>query len=200
MRSITIAIGCISLVFLANFGDKSQDNDQLLSKNLFGTVKLIAQTAPIAAEKITISGRNSQSAFSKPTTMAEQKDHMLTDNPKNTLDTVDIKLDAIDKIIIPQPAILWKYKKNNRETEYIEIEVVSKGSGNRRTYLIESRYKVVFYEPEKAGFIRHESPLAAIEYVDLQGCRTRDEQKTKEATSLPKHCGTQEEAKDHVKK
>lgn len=174
MHTINRGLALASVLFLANFGEKSQDGAPILSKNYYGTIKLIGQEKPITAEKITIAHKNKDiQVYSKPQATTDH-DFILKSHPRDSQATAYLDFDEITTVAIAQPAAIWKYNKNGRDILFVEIQVTLQDSGKVKTFIIETPRQLYYSEPDAVGEAQSSVPLMALEKITFDGCHSKE--------------------------
>ena len=119
-------------------------------------------------------------AAATPITGSQNQEIVLTVEPETQLFKKFIDLNEISDVSIPEPEIVWSYKKEKQygKMEYIEVIIVKPGSSEH--YLIDRRMKLFGdtiqpkqVEPAKPfpqkGPEESEVPLPAIKQVHVEG-------------------------------
>jgi len=125
-----------------------------------------------------------------PTT--NQKEILLTGNPKDDLITSKIDLSEIGEIQVPKPTITWIYQKEGkgRRLEFIEVTIISKGKKKtKNSYLLGRKTKVRCDEVNVSGPVEKIVPLPAINKLIIEGYSLRDNidtQSQKNSTRMKK--------------
>jgi hypothetical protein len=157
--------------------------------NFYGTL-FTHQGEEYKVDNISIDGKYKQITMydtprqpSKPVLNPEtkQKEIILKVNPKNNFITSKLDLNEIAEIQVPNPTILWVYKKNGkgRRLEFLEVTIVS--NNNKKTknsYLLSSDTKIQC-DGINAGSIEKTIPPSAIKKLVIEGYSLRDAMETK---------------------
>lgn len=94
----------------------------------------------------------------------------LTVNPHSELATTQIDLTDIKEIHVLYPNQQWVYKKEKgfRETAYIEVSIIKRGSYKEKSYLIERSLHLQCKQDEKTNDIT-QLPIIAIKKIVISG-------------------------------
>ncbi|GEM_PF-1836805 len=151
-----------------------------------------AQDAALAAKAAADAAQAAVQALSttkQAEKTADPKKHILTSDPKTNLIETKIDLVEVHEITVPHPDELWIYQKEKgyRKVEYIEIEIVSKGTKKTSmSYLIEKRKKIYCDRVTASGPEEQEVPLKAIKSLKIMGFNDRDVEKSKNKQEIEK--------------
>lgn len=130
----------------------------------------------------------------------DKNTHLLKKNPAERLEITKLDLSEISMISVPNPDVLWYYKRNqtpvacpvecsgsdsssrykisedSRASKYIQIQVTDK-EGKKENYLVESNKKIYCSEITASGPREKDVQLPAIKTLTITGYRKRDEEK-----------------------
>lgn len=181
MKKIVIPVLCMAAAtMMINWGsvENSHENSKKQSVNFYGQLETCQQQT-LGIENISIDNSIKQIPFyEKP---AQSNTYQLSKNPITNFMKILIDLKEIISLEIPNPEIIWFYKKENsdRKTEYLEAIITLKDKTTAH-YLVESSKKIYCFKLEGKVTpleIEIEVPLAAVKKLTIEGFRNRDTEK-----------------------
>jgi hypothetical protein len=207
-----------SILLLINWGtpETSVDGEKKQSINFYGSLVTHQNAMPIKIDNISIDNKSKQiPMYEKPSTKQPSKmvnngttrqEIMLDVDPRTELVTTKIDLSEVNEIEVPEPSIVWTYKKEKgyRKTEYLEVIIISNNEQKTKaSYLLDLRTKIYCDEINTAGPIEKIVPLQAIKQLKIDGYKYRSQtvpcQKSETAPSCPA-CPSNQPIESPVKK